>query len=215
MSFAQNERQALIDTFRSVGPDAPTLCDGWTTTDLLEHLIMREIHPLAGVSSKIPFDALSKAGKEKKQEIVNLSYDKKVDYFAEGRQSYSLLNVNAIDSMFNTAEYVVHHEDILRAQDTYQPRSFSHAHNMTLMRINRVVAPILCRKLPVALTFDAGEYDSFTVGSEEKQQTGIVTLTGTPLELLLFTFGRDDRVDVTFSGDPGQIDAVKNSERSL
>ncbi|MGB8791572.1 MAG: TIGR03085 family protein, partial [Mycobacterium sp.] len=30
MSVAQRERAALVEILRAVGPDAPTLCEGWT-----------------------------------------------------------------------------------------------------------------------------------------------------------------------------------------
>src|SRR5471032_787805 len=53
------ERAALCDTFEAVGPDAPTLCDGWTTADLAAHLIVREHRPdaMPGVVIGGPFAA--------------------------------------------------------------------------------------------------------------------------------------------------------------
>jgi len=39
------ERQAFADVFRSTDPDAPTLCEGWTTRHLLAHLVQREQGP--------------------------------------------------------------------------------------------------------------------------------------------------------------------------
>ena len=32
------ERAAMCDTFEKFGPDAPTLCEGWTTLNLAAHL---------------------------------------------------------------------------------------------------------------------------------------------------------------------------------
>src|SRR6202011_6325174 len=34
MSIAQRERAALVEILRAEGPDAPTLCEGWTACDL-------------------------------------------------------------------------------------------------------------------------------------------------------------------------------------
>src|ERR1700753_2819253 len=45
MSIVQRERAAMVATFRAVGPDAPTLCEGWTTRDLTAHLLVRERRP--------------------------------------------------------------------------------------------------------------------------------------------------------------------------
>ena len=44
----QAERAALCDLFLRVGPDAPTLCEGWATDDLATHLVIRERKPLSG-----------------------------------------------------------------------------------------------------------------------------------------------------------------------
>ncbi len=45
--LAQLERGRLCDLFLEVGPDSPTLCEGWTTADLAAHLVIRERKPLA------------------------------------------------------------------------------------------------------------------------------------------------------------------------
>lgn len=44
-AFARSERLALCETLRAVGPDAPTLCEGWLTRDLAAHLVLRESRP--------------------------------------------------------------------------------------------------------------------------------------------------------------------------
>ena len=36
------ERRQLCDLLLELGPDAPTLCEGWTTADLAAHLVLRE-----------------------------------------------------------------------------------------------------------------------------------------------------------------------------
>jgi hypothetical protein len=35
----ERERQTLCDLLADLGPDAPTLCEGWTTLDLAAHLL--------------------------------------------------------------------------------------------------------------------------------------------------------------------------------
>ena len=47
MSIAQDERAGLAADLSRLGPDAPTLCKGWTARDLLTHLLLRENDPLA------------------------------------------------------------------------------------------------------------------------------------------------------------------------
>src|SRR5690606_1471098 len=43
---ASRERAALCDLLSRLGPDQPTLCEGWTTRDLAAHLLLRERRPL-------------------------------------------------------------------------------------------------------------------------------------------------------------------------
>ena len=57
MSVAQRERAALVETMRSVGPEAPTLCEGWNTRDLAAHLVIREYRLDAAPGILIPFFA--------------------------------------------------------------------------------------------------------------------------------------------------------------
>ena len=52
--YAQQERRALAELFARVGPDAPTLCEGWTTADLAAHLVVRERRPDAGPGIVVP-----------------------------------------------------------------------------------------------------------------------------------------------------------------
>ena len=42
MTHARGERTALCDLLDRLGPEAPTLCTGWTTYDLAAHLALRE-----------------------------------------------------------------------------------------------------------------------------------------------------------------------------
>ncbi|MFM7872077.1 MAG: maleylpyruvate isomerase N-terminal domain-containing protein, partial [Actinomycetota bacterium] len=42
---ARTERDLICDLFTNFGPDAPTLCAGWTTRDLAAHIAVRERRP--------------------------------------------------------------------------------------------------------------------------------------------------------------------------
>jgi hypothetical protein len=48
------ERAALCATLDEVGPEAPTLCEGWLTADLAAHLLVRETRPDAGLGILLP-----------------------------------------------------------------------------------------------------------------------------------------------------------------
>ena len=53
-AFAQTERDQLCDEFLVVGPDAPTLCEGWTTSHLATHLVVRDGRPDLIVGPMLP-----------------------------------------------------------------------------------------------------------------------------------------------------------------
>ncbi|HEY2795011.1 MAG TPA: maleylpyruvate isomerase family mycothiol-dependent enzyme, partial [Micromonosporaceae bacterium] len=53
MGLASDERAALSDLFDVVGPDAPTLCEGWQTRDLAAHLVLRDRRPDAAGGIRI------------------------------------------------------------------------------------------------------------------------------------------------------------------
>ncbi len=42
---AHAEREALSDLFTELGPEVPTLCEGWNARDLAAHLVVRERRP--------------------------------------------------------------------------------------------------------------------------------------------------------------------------
>ena len=44
-NVAARLRRTLCEVFDDVGPDAPTLCEGWATRDLAAHLVVRETRP--------------------------------------------------------------------------------------------------------------------------------------------------------------------------
>src|SRR5437764_783312 len=44
-TWAEQERAALADALEQLGPDAPTLCEGWATKELAAHVYVREHRP--------------------------------------------------------------------------------------------------------------------------------------------------------------------------
>ncbi|RQX24838.1 TIGR03085 family protein, partial [Micromonospora chalcea] len=52
--YARTEREALADLMLELGPDAPTVNEGWTTRDLAAHLLVRERRPDAAGGILLP-----------------------------------------------------------------------------------------------------------------------------------------------------------------
>src|SRR5262245_35635164 len=104
------ERRALCDTLHALGPEAPTLCEGWLTADLAAHLLVREnrLDGGPGVVFGGPFarhtDNLMEREKAK-------GYDFMVAKLRDGPPVWFRGPMAAL----NVGENWIHHEDVRRA----------------------------------------------------------------------------------------------------
>ncbi|GAA1942819.1 TIGR03085 family metal-binding protein [Amycolatopsis minnesotensis] len=202
MSVASAERSALCSLFDELGPDAPTLCEGWQARHLAAHLVIRERRPDAAPGILVP--ALAghtnrvQAGYERKDwaELVNL--------VRTGPPRFSPMSLGVVDQLVNSAEYLVHHEDLRRAQPGWEPRPADPARDRAALAAVTRGAKAMLRKSPVGVVLATPSGREITA----KQGTPVVKVTGDPLELLLYAFGRD-AVRVTFEGDETALATVK------
>ena len=206
MSAAQRERAALVATMRSVGPDAPTLCEGWTTRDLAAHLVVRERRLDAAPGILLPRLAAYTA-KVQNQVAQSTGWPELLDKIASGPPTLSPFKL--LDPLVNLNEMFIHHEDVRRAQPGWEPRDLDPDTAKALGRALGAMARAGMAKLParVALRTPDGTTVA-TVGSGPA-----VTVTGPPEELLLFSVGREARVD--FNGPGDAVDAVKAARRGF
>ena len=115
-NFANVERRHLAALLRRLGPDAPTLCEGWRTRDLAVHLVLRSGRPdvLAGrVLPRVP--VLGERVRRAEQAVARQPWEELVRK-VEHPPLYSPARVGPVDKRMNTVEYFVHHEDVRRAQ---------------------------------------------------------------------------------------------------
>lgn len=207
MTASQRERSALVDTFRSVGPDAPTLCTGWTTRDLAAHLVVRERRLDATPGIMIPFLS-GYTDKVQHQTAQSHSWDELVDMVASGPPLYSPFKL--LDPVANVGEMFIHHEDVRRAVDGWQPRKLDESLVAALQRSLRLMSRITLGKMPaqVVLQTPTGQQIA-RVGRGQ-----VVRVIGEPPELSLFVAGRD-AAQVEFEGDPEAVAAVQAAPRGL
>jgi uncharacterized protein (TIGR03085 family) len=206
MSAAQQERAALVETMRSVGPDAPTLCEGWTTRDLAAHLVIRERRLDAAPGIAIPALA-SYTAKVQKEIAESSDWTELLDKIASGPPTFSPFKL--LDPLVNLNEMFIHHEDIRRAQPGWEPRTLDARTVKALTRPLPVMARLAMAKVPARVALRTPEGTTVvTVG-----RGPAVTVTGAPEELLLFAVGRDARV--SFDGGDDAIRAVRHARRGL
>jgi len=210
MTAARRERSALVDTLRSVGPDAPTLCAGWKTRDLAAHLVVRERRLDATPGITLPFLA-GYTAKVQDQMARSTDWDDLVELVAAGPPIYSPFRL--LDPVANLGEMFIHHEDVRRAAGPgggWQPRVLDDAVAAALSRQLGLLSRIALGKQPAQLTLQTTDGRRIArVGRGEP-----VTVIGEPQELVLFVAGRD-AVRVEFDGDPQAIAAVRESKRGL
>src|SRR5947209_5298100 len=125
-SMIAGERAALADLFTQVGPAAPTCCAGWTTAHLAAHLVVRERRPdaLPGYGfESVGLPALARwSHRLEDQARVGTPYAELVARFRAGPPPWSPMAFPGGRAL-NTVEFVIHHEDVRRAQPDWAPRT--------------------------------------------------------------------------------------------
>jgi uncharacterized protein (TIGR03085 family) len=198
------ERAALCDLFLSLGPDAPTLCEGWTTRHLAAHLAIRERDILAGPGIIFGGPFARYTDKAMASEMVRV-YANIVDRVRH--PGPGPLSIPAVRSAVSFVEYLVHHEDVRRANGqgprTDRPDLQAEAWK-ALGRMGRLMVLKARTKCTVALIATGT-----TSGRVAFGKGPTVTLTGEPVELLLYLEGRRANAAVTIGGMPADRAAVE------
>jgi uncharacterized protein (TIGR03085 family) len=197
MNWARHERLELADLFATVGPDAPTLCEGWKTRDLAAHLVIRERRPDAAAG--ILVKPLARHTQRVQDDVAEQPWEDLVGLVRGGPPAWSPSAWEPIDRAINTVEYFVHHEDVRRAQPGWAPRTLDTGFEGDLWSRLKLGARLLVRRSPVGLALQHTDGETVRAKSGEP----VVTVTGPPSELTLFVYGRQAhaRVDIDASAD--------------
>ncbi|MFT4126337.1 MAG: TIGR03085 family metal-binding protein [Gordonia sp. (in: high G+C Gram-positive bacteria)] len=210
MSLAQAERAALVETLRDTGPDAPTLCAGWSARDLVAHLVIRERRPDTAPGIVVP--PLAPYTEKVRRGTAERDWADLLDALASGPPLYSPLFL--VDRWANLAEMFVHHEDVLRggaAPDSdWTPRPLSRDLEKALLRPLRLVGRLTVRSSPAAVSLRTPDGSEVLRGGRGRP----VTVTGPVSELVLFAYGRAP-VAVAFDGDAEAVDALRAAPRGI
>jgi len=205
---AQRERQELADLFLQVGPDAPTLCEGWRTADLAAHLVVRERRPDAALGLVVP----PLAGHLERVQGQVRDRHLWADLVRTLRAGPPFpLRLAVIDEPMNAAEYFTHHEDVRRAQPQWEARELGPDLEAALWSRLKLMARLLGRSSPVGLVLEAPGRGRVTV----KAASPSVTVVGPPSELVLVASGRQGAAQAEWHGDPAAVEQVKGAAFGL
>ena len=204
-NHAQIERAALSDLFAQLGPDASTLCEGWTTRDLAAHLVVRESRPDAALG--IIATPFAKHGDKVRLRYAAKPYSELVAAVRSGPPKWSVMRPGPIDRAANTLEYFVHHEDVRRAQDGWEPRQLDAGLESELWKILSRMGKILARRAPAGIVLCPPGRASVTLKDTEPR----VELHGDVGELVMFLEGRQRATRVTLDGPDDAAESLRTA----
>ncbi|MGP3915249.1 TIGR03085 family metal-binding protein [Nonomuraea sp. 10N515B] len=203
MTHARSERAALCDLLDRLGPEAPTLCAGWTTYDLAAHLVLRErrpdaaggiaLKPLAGYTASVQ-DGLK----------AKHPYPELVAMVRKPGGVYGMLPF--LDEAVNALEFFVHHEDVRRAQPSWEPRELPADLDRLIWKRVASGARLMLRKSPVGVVLHRLGGGVALGGPRQGPR---VEVTGTASELLMFCFGRQEHARVELTGEPHAVSQLR------
>ncbi|MFF9480326.1 TIGR03085 family metal-binding protein [Streptomyces sp. NPDC014733] len=204
-THAKRERLLLADLLESVGPDAPTLCEGWRTRDLAAHVVVRERR--ADAAGGLLFKPLAARLERVQAEFTAKPYEELLGLIRSGPPRMSPFSLKQIDEASNTVEFYVHTEDVRRAQPDWSARELDPVFADALWSRLEKMAKLLGRKSPVGLVLRRPD------GRTAVAQRGapVVTVVGEPGELTLFAYGRQQNADVELEGDPEAVAGARQA----
>ncbi|MGH3302974.1 MAG: TIGR03085 family metal-binding protein [Streptosporangiaceae bacterium] len=213
MTHARNERTALCDLLTELGPDQPTLCNGWQTGDLAAHLVLREHRPDAGAGVMGgPLAGYTRRVQGRLR--ARTPFPRLVELIRTGPPRLSMFALPGMDERANLVEYFVHHEDVRRAQPDWQPREIGLDLADELWRRLRL-ARLLLRRAPVGVELVRSDGRAAGDGTSRvritaRARTPVVTVAGTPAELTVWTMGRTSAARVRMDGSDADIAALRS-----
>ncbi len=193
-NFARVERSALADLLIQIGPEQPTLCEGWLTRDLAAHIVVRDRRPDSAPGTMI------KAFAGHTDKLRNKAAAQTWEVLVEQLRTpprFSAAGLPPLDRLINTAEFFIHHEDARRAQPDWEPRPLPEELGRTLLGQVKLTSRMGLRKFPAKIKIIIPGYAeplSAGAGGEELE------LTGDPGELTMFLSGRQEASRVTITG---------------
>ena len=206
MSYSTDERLALCALLDKTGPDAPTLCEGWTTGDLAAHLVLRERRPdaAAGVAGG-PLAGYTARVQQRLRSRV--PFPDLVRIIRSGPPVLSVMALPGMDERLNAVEFFVHHEDVRRAAPGWEPRELSGGESDMLWQRLRM-ARFMLRKAPVGVELARDDIDTGPDTNADgasyritaRNATPAVTVVGSPAELTMWVMGRRTAARVRMDG---------------
>lgn len=118
----------------------------------------------------------------------------------------------SLDEAVNMLEFFVHHEDVRRAQPSWEPRALPADLDRLIWARVSSGARLMLRKSPVGVVLHRLGGGVAVGGSRQGPR---VEVTGTASELLMFCFGRQEHARVELTGEPGDVSRLRGSSLGI
>lgn len=208
-THAKRERLLFADLLENAGPQAPTLCEGWTTRDLAAHVVVRERR--ADAAAGIVLKPLAQRAERVKSEFAARPYEELVQLIRTGPPRLSPFSLKPLDEAANTVEFFIHGEDVRRAQPDWTPREVDPVFADALWQRLETTARLMGRRSPAGLVLRRPNGQTVVA----HKGAPVVTVTGEPGELLLFVSGRQGAARVEVEGDEAAVAKVRSARLGL
>ena len=198
------EHHALADTLTAVGPGAPTLLEGWTTTELAAHLA--SIDTVGGVPLFLGRQLITrvyprptKGSRKVAANALARAQAKGYEWCVDRVRSPHRLPMRAGGAPVAIFEVFVHHQDVLRADPALEARP---------------APPELETCVPWLLAFHAKQLAGVRLevetdgGTHTAGEGAPVTVQGDTGEVVLWLAGRTDHCTVEVTGDPEVLERL-------
>ena len=219
MGYARDERLALSALLDQAGPREPTLCEGWTTLDLAAHLVLREHRPDAGLG--LLGGPLAAHTRSVQRRLAGRTpYPRLVQMIRNGPPRLSLFGLPGADERANAG-------GVLRAPRGRAPRPAGLGAAQDRPGPDRdalaaagdgQVRPAEGagrRRARPGRPARAGPAGGPRVRITAKARTPVVTVTGPPAELTMWTFGRTAAARVRLDGSEEAVAALSRARWGL
>lgn len=190
----QRQHGRLCDVLEQVPPEAPTLCEGWTASDLAAHLWQLKHDPVSWVGGAHPSLGRRFAGRQRAL-LARLGYDGLVDDLRRGPADFACMPGDRWGGFRHAlGENYVHEQDVARANGLEQPRPGEDLQDALWLR-----AQAAGRALWALGGFRGPSYELCRPNGEIARigPRPTVRVVGDPTELLLWVHGRTAHAHVT------------------
>jgi uncharacterized protein (TIGR03085 family) len=199
------------------------LSGAWTAAQLAAHLVLRE-RSATELLGRLPNKRAQQIAQREIDRLVAAEPYEQLVAAVESGPSWRdarlpvptalIWSLPAVRERANLIEYLVHHEDVRRARPDWAPRELPGTLVDEIWRRLPISIRLTMRRVPLGIALAWPGHGEVRTPRAKRHGTK-VTVTGEPVELLLWAFGRRTVAQVAIDGDPADVDAATRAPIGL